>query len=321
MGTIALTLIFAFTFQNKLLGILLGGLIINVIVGFVISFYKIIKNRSIKFSYLKYSLVIAVPLIPHVLAGTILGSSDKVMITKYCGDEMTAIYGLAYTISLVVTMIAASINKAWTPWFFDRLKNNSFDGIKKVSNYIAIGVALMSIVICLISPEIMLIVGGEPYYEGAAVMPPVILACLVNCIGTFYVNIEFYLKKTIGISIATVISALINVVLNFFFIRQFGYIAAAYTTLLSAIINLVFHLIIVRKLKMMEIFNNKVILGISLLTTVVCELFILLYSLFVVRYIVLTIVLLVIVLLFIFNRSTVLSVVRALMPSKKEKTN
>lgn len=281
--TIATTLLFVFTFRDKLKGVLMGGVIVNVIVSFILAIVIWKRCHDIKWEYAKYALILAVPLIPHVLAGTILGSSDKVMITKYCGDEYTALYNLAYTISMIITMIAASINKAWTPWFYDRLKYNKKEYIKKISNIIVAVIAIGSLLICVLAPEILLIIGGRPYVVAAPIMPPIIMACLINCVSTFYINIEFYNKKTAGISIATVISASLNVALNYFFIRKFGYMAAAYTTLASSAITLLFHLYKVKKQNMIDVFDNKFLLALICIVCVGSETLIAIYNNFFIR--------------------------------------
>lgn len=255
--TVVVILILVFVLRDKLYGVLIGSVVVNVSVSLILTFIIWKRKYDIKWEYVTYALILAVPLLPHVLAGIILGSSDKIMITKYCGEEYTALYSIVYNISMVVTMIASSINKAWTPWFYDRLKYNKREYIKKISNIIVTVLALLALLVCMLAPEILLIIGGKTYVDAASIMPPVIMACLINCVSTFYINIEFYNKKTAGISIATVISASLNVIMNYFFIKKFGYIAAAYTTLISSAITLGFHLYKVKRQGMIDIFDNK----------------------------------------------------------------
>lgn len=285
--TVVFTLIFAFAFQDTLQSILLGGVFVNVIVSSILAFKLWLRNNAIKWDYLKYALRVAVPLVPHTLAGSILGSSDKIMIMKYCGGEMTALYSLVYTISMIITMIASSINKAWTPWFFDRLKNNKMDQIKNVSNVIVLIMAIFSFVMCLLAPEILWVMGGSAYASSSVLMPPVISACFCNCISTFYINIEFYNKKTAGISIATVISAFLNVLLNYIFIRKFGYIMAAYTTLISSGITLLFHLFKVSRQGMWRVFDNKFFLTTMIICLILSLGLLPCYNNYIMRYIIL----------------------------------
>ena len=58
---------------------------------------------------------------------------------------------------------------------------------------------------------------------------------------TLYVNVEHYYKKTIFITINTVIAATINLITNYLFIPKYGYFAAAFTTLFSYGVALFLH--------------------------------------------------------------------------------
>ena len=58
--------------------------------------------------------------------------------------------------------------------------------------------------------------------------------------------VEIYLEKTKGVAVASIISALTNILLNYIFIPKFGYLAAAYTTLVSYILLAVMHYIFLR---------------------------------------------------------------------------
>ena len=318
IGTVACTLIFVFLFGDKLKGILWGGILVNAIVSFIIAIWIWIRNRSFKKEYAKYALSIAVPLVPHVLASTILGSADKVMITRYCGDKYTAMYGLVYTISLVVTMVASSINKAWTPWFFDRLKNNKKKYIKPVSNIIVTTIGVGAFFLCLMAPEVLHIIGGESYQEAAVVMPPIIISCIVNCVSTFYINIEFYNKKTMGISVATVISAGVNVLLNWFFVKGYGYVAAAYTTVVSSILTLFFHIYKVKKQKMIDVFDNKYLLISVFVLSVSVELIIILYDMPIVRYIILAVLTIGVFTLIFLKKDSLIKIINSLRQVKED---
>ncbi|NBH74049.1 hypothetical protein D3Z51_19000 [Clostridiaceae bacterium] len=256
-GSVIITLILTFCMKDKLTGILLGSVVVTETTSLFLLFFVLRRKLILKKQYLQYAFAISIPLLPHVLATTILGSSDKVMITKLCGNMETAMYSLVYTISMVVTMFTASINKAWVPWFFDKLKHYDYAAIKNAVKLILPVGAITSFGVCLFAPEIVAILGGEKYESAVILMPPLILHSVCNYYCTLYINIEFYNKKTFGISIATTISLAINILMNFYFIRLFGYQAAAYTTFFSSVVNLIFHLYKIRKQKMLKVFNNR----------------------------------------------------------------
>ena len=127
----------------------------------------------------------------------------------------------------------------------------------------------------LIAPEMLMIMGGENYISSMYVIPPVMLGCLFQYIYTMYVNIEQFMKKTVGMAFGSALAAIINVALNMLFIPKYGYIAAAYTTLVSYGFLLVFHYILVKELAYPCIIIPRnilliVILGLIITISVIC---------------------------------------------------
>ena len=104
-----------------------------------------------------------------------------------------------------------------------------------------------------------------------------------------YVNTEFYKKKTIGVSIATMIATVVNIILNFIFIPmspENSYIIAAYTTLTGYIILFALHYFIVKRMKMDHVYDIKFILTILAVTLALSGIMNLLYKLTPARYVV-----------------------------------
>ena len=99
-----------------------------------------------------------------------------------------------------------------------------------------------------------------------------------------YVNVEQFNKKTIGMAIASTIAALSNYILNMILLPVFGYLAAAYTTLGSYMILLFIHMFLVYRLKLGNIYPVKLIKSVLIFMTTYTAGINLLYSLKLVRY-------------------------------------
>lgn len=258
--------------ENKLLGRVIGFAIPTTLLNIALESYILSKSRKIDWNCVKYAAAISIPLIPHALSGILLGNSDRIMITRYIGAEANALYTLAYQISLVANLIWTSMNQAWSPWLFDNIHANNVSAIRKNSK-VYLGVFSVLIVgVLLITPELMLILGGRAYYEARFIMPPVIMGCVFQFVYGMYVNLEIYDKKTFMISLGTVSAALLNIGLNALFIPRYGYIAAAYTTLVGYAALFAFHYLIVR-LKvsyLSELYSKRFVFGI-LLALFVCS--------------------------------------------------
>ena len=105
----------------------------------------------------------SIPLLLSALSSNILHSSDKIIISKYCGTNQTALYSVAVTIASISTVLWVAMNRAWAPWLLDNLHQENFNRIKKVSVNFSLFYAGLIIGLMLIAPEILYFMGGEKY--------------------------------------------------------------------------------------------------------------------------------------------------------------
>ncbi|WP_300409021.1 oligosaccharide flippase family protein [Lagierella sp.] len=304
-----LSLFLVINMKDKLWGRSIGQYLPSIIMG-IILFIVIIKNgHRINIKYWKYALFICVPLVPHTLSVTLLSASDRFLITKISGPEITAIYSVAGSCYSIVAVLMNSMNTAWTPWLFDNLKINNYDGIKEISKKYIIFFWFCAFGIMLIGPELILFFGGNKYMEAVYCLNPLITSTVIQFIYLFYVNIEFYTKKTVGVSIATFISAIINIILNYIFINLFkenGHIVAAYTTLIGYIVLLYSHYTITKILKMDHVLDNKFFFKLSSFSLIISIFTNFLYTYSLLRYPVLIVYLVFFVYMVIKNKDKIL---------------
>lgn len=286
-SSLILSLILVQFMENKLNGRILGTVIPSVIINLFIFCDIWKRGKRIDLKCVKFALNMGLPLIPSAVSATLLSSSDRVMITKYCNSEQTALYSTAYTVYSIAAIIWTALQQAWEPWLNDNLAKQNFDGIKSHSKVFAILYTALIVGVMLVAPEIILIMGGKAYFEAIWVMPPIILAMIFQFLYTFYFNLEYFYGETYIISLGTFMAAIINVGLNWIFIPRYGYIAAAYTTLVAYALMLLYHFLIVKvKLKKDYVYDNKYLLGIALFLIVLQIFIAFIYKMYLVRYII-----------------------------------
>ncbi|MCR0326673.1 oligosaccharide flippase family protein [[Clostridium] innocuum] len=286
IGASLLSIIFMFLFEDKLLGRILGYIIPTIIVGMLIFIYYIKIAKIPRFFYWKYALKITIPYIPHLLSMFLLSNIDKIMIRKFCGSNFVALYSLAYTSGMLITIFVTSINNAFSPWLAEKMKKNEYKIIRKISFPYVMCFSFLAIGTVLLTPEILWILGGNSYMEARYVMAPVAAGCLLQFVYCMYVNIEQYEKKTIGMAFASILAALLNFLLNYIFIPQYGYIAAAYTTYIGYFFLLFFHMYLVKRIGKLYIYDNKKILIISIASSIVIFAMNFILDLVIIRYII-----------------------------------
>ncbi len=310
VGSSLLSVVLVIAMPERLRGRIIGYILPTAIIGLIILFYYSIQHSRVHFIYWKYALPFALPFIPHLLAMLLLGGMDKVMINKMCGAEDLALYSLAYSVGSLITILVNSINNAYSPWLGEKLSNEDYKKIKRVSFPYAFTFSLVGSAAVLVTPEVLLIMGGHSYLDAMYVMPPVAAGCIMQFLYCMYVNVEQYEKKTIGMAIASVIAAALNYVLNYIFILKFGYIAAAYTTYIGYLSLLLMHMFLVKRIGMSYVYNNRKILITALIISIVIFLYNFILDKPIVRYFVLSIYC---VAIFIFakkHRSTIKEIIK-----------
>lgn len=199
-------------------------------------------RKGINKEYIKDALKFGVPLIPHVIGAIIITYSDRLFITNMVSIAETGLYSVGYNVGMIVYLVQNSFNQAWVPWFYEKLKGDRHSDKRNIVKftylyYLAMG--LMVAAVTLGTPWFFATFLGQSYQNAVQFVFWIALGFGFNGMYKMVVNYIFYLKKTYIISIMTVVTAVINILLNYFFIRSMGAIGAAKATAVSFFIEFV----------------------------------------------------------------------------------
>lgn len=230
-------------------------------------------KRFVHFDYWKYALSLAIPLLPHYLSGMILNQGDRVMIGRMVGKSEVAFYSVAYSIGMLVQIVTQAINNSFTPWMYQKIKANDYSGIKRIINFLLVIIAVAAAGLMMCSPELVLIFGSEKYASAVYVIPPVAASVFFIFLYNLLAIPQFYFEHTRFLAISSIIAAVVNIILNFFFIKVFGFIAAGYTTLACYVLYSFGHYMVSRNvlkkcLGEVELYDHKFIFYLS--AVVIC---------------------------------------------------
>jgi O-antigen/teichoic acid export membrane protein len=271
--------------DKRYYGRIIGLILPMFLMGFFF-YYKILKDgwsfNIIK--YWSYALKISLPMIPHALAMVVLGQIDRVMIIKYSGDSDAGLYSFGFAYAVLLMIFSNAVMQAYKPWLYISYQNNDLKSIKNSNKLITFCMCILTIVIILITPEVLKILGAKEFWEAKWVVMPVALGALFQYIYTTYSGLELYHKKTTIIAIGSVSAAIINYLLNYTFIPIYGYTAAAYTTFISYFMLALFHLFAYRKICKKVVYNDKFTWIIGGFTVIICLMIPKLYSYVFIRY-------------------------------------
>ena len=280
---------------------------VNIAVGVFCFVYIAIKAKfKLRFKYCRYALKFNVPLIPHYMSMYVLASSDRIMITKMIDAASTAIYSVAYTVASVIQIFWSSIEASLSPWIYEKLDSNDKLSVRKRTTQILLFFAILCLGCTLFAPEIMAILAPKSYQEGVYVIPSVAAGVFFTAVYSLYMRIELFYKKTGFATVASTCAAIANIILNYIFIKQFGFVAAGYTTMLCYALLTVFHYLNVKSKGYDDILDNRRILIISLAVICLSIAILVLYSHTIVRYIMVVFLLIVLYV----KRKLILNIIR-----------
>ena len=236
--------------NDRLVDLRIAGYYIPMIIGgFSVAILMLWQGkRVIDISYWKYALAFSLPLIPEVLSIQIMNQSDKLMVTAMVGDISGSILALATTVSYIIWILEDSVWNAWLPWMYEKISRKEGNEIQKYWTVLMHAFGLISFFLVLFAPEIILILGGNKYQEAIWLIAPMVTGTLFRFYSFSYTAIQNYHKKTGFVALSTVSVMFLNILLNYIFIKQFGYQAAAYTTAFSYLVLMIMQAIMEKRL-------------------------------------------------------------------------
>jgi O-antigen/teichoic acid export membrane protein len=199
-----------------------------------------VKKFNFQFSrkMVRYALAFGVPIVFHLLAGTLHAVADRWILERYVSLGQLGLYTLGYQLALLLDVLIQSINKAWQPNYYELMSSNMSFKQKSWENrrFLALWVlTLGSIAMAgmLWSKELLILFASKSYHQAYTVIPYIVLG---YALGSFYflaVSSLFFYKKTKILPLCTIASAVFNIGLNFLWIPKYGIYGAASATLVS----------------------------------------------------------------------------------------
>lgn len=262
---------------------------VEVAFGIVLYIVNLKKGKKIfTYDYIKFAVLFNIPLIPYYFSSYVLTQADRIMIQKMIGLDKVGIYNLAQSVGLLMTIITTSINSALAPWEYQKLAEKKYKDIPRKFYSIMLMVLVLLMLFMAFVPEVVKILASEEYTEAIYIIPSVAASAFFMLISDLFSNIEFYHDKNCFATYISIGIAILNVVLNYFGIKFFGYVAAGYTTLICYAIFGVGHVLysdkLIRQTFGEAVFNKGLILiygGIIIASAVVMTI---LYSNIIARY-------------------------------------
>ena len=238
ISIVSITMLLILVLDFKADGALLALAISNVLL-FIYSIYGLLKevNLCLKKALLKRALKYSLPILPHNLSGWAMNMIDRLIINNLNSLSVVALFDVGSQIGKIVNIITLGVNSAYSPWFFDQVKNdeNSKKNISDITGKILLLYAIIAVIVSWFSPELLKLISKPAYHESWKVVPLIATGFVINGFYFSFSNV-FFLEKTKYLPFLTFFGAILNIGLNFYLIPKFGIFGAATAFLLTKIL-------------------------------------------------------------------------------------
>lgn len=224
---------------------------------------------QIKFSLptLYKSLKYSIPLIPAMAGSWLAGSANRLIITKYCGLSDVGIFSLGFQLASILYVIGDALSRVTDPLSMSGLVNDKNDTKKKISNIAisTLGIMLIfNIGIYLFSNEFVALFAPSSYSDSAIIIPLIGFAYVLGIQQRYPTQVLLFHKKTILVSLATILMGIINILVNLLLVPQVGFIGSALATITSSLFSILWIIFWAQKIDKLDYNWTKYFLLLSL---------------------------------------------------------
>jgi len=222
--------------EQGILGFFIG-MVVGASISAILGWYRIRKYLNFsKFhsAWWPRLLKFGIPLLPASLAMYVMSSADRWFIVSYHGETSLGLYAIGAKFAILLGFVIETFRKAWWPIAMDSMQSD--DGpmvFRFVSRFYMGLMAAGAVILTMLSPLIIEWFTAPAYHDAYPIVG--ILAWQSVFYGFFLIGSAGLWKaeKTAVSAITMVLAAVINIVLDYYLVPDYGLYGAAYATILS----------------------------------------------------------------------------------------
>ncbi|MCK7459124.1 lipopolysaccharide biosynthesis protein [Idiomarina aminovorans] len=234
-----LSLVLVVVFTLGVTGRLSGTISAACIFG-VIALLSLRSSDILKLSWrpdlMREALKFGVPLIPHILGAFLLLTADRAIISSKLGLSEAGVYMVAAQLAMAMSIMLEAVNKAFSPWLFERLKRDKESEKRQVVKFsygYSAFLLFIAFVALIVGDDVLRLIAGDKYSAAGKVVGWLFLAQAFRGIYFLFTNYIFFAKRTGAIARITIFFGVLHIGFLYSFIDYFGVVGAAYALCIS----------------------------------------------------------------------------------------
>jgi len=221
--------------EGRLMSWLIAS-IFSFLVAFIYFERRNLLTAKISRKYIIAAFTFGLPLILHVIGKFVINQSDRVFIAKMVSIDEAGIYNIGYQIGMVLLIIVNAVGNFMQPFLFERLSNltpKAKAEIIKVTYWVIAAMLFVLIIMTVATPTFFSLLIDASYAKGTRYVFWVGLSYFFWGVYILFAGYIYYNGNTKILGLLAVISVSLNLGLNYFLIKKFGPLGAAYATCIS----------------------------------------------------------------------------------------
>lgn len=200
---------------------------------------------------LKKLIKFSVPFIPNSVSWWLNNASARYIIIIMFGASAAGIYSVANRIPAILITATGVFNLAWQISAVKKYnEETSYQYYKELFRLYNSLLSIVCTVLIFASPLIANVLFVNEYYDGWKYVPFILVAMMMGSLANFYDAIIISTKKTGTIFWATMIGAIVNIVLGIALMNFIGVIGAAIASMISY--STIFYIRVITARKILE---------------------------------------------------------------------
>ena len=192
-----------------------------------------ISRKEVYFFPMKKAMTLGIAIIPMSICHFLIGTSDRFFIANFLGTAEVGIYAVSVQLTALLHLMIHPLFSIAVPYISEKWAEKDIQGVQRIKTkltYVVLSSAIICIFITIFGKSILSIVFTETYVKGY-------FALVILSWGTFFYLLYLVVGNTLSCvdeapmaAKIVIVSAPINIVLNYFLVRQIGMEGVAIAT-------------------------------------------------------------------------------------------
>lgn len=196
-----------------------------------------IKNAKTNWKLLKEMLIYSSPLILNDLSWWVIHSSDKYMVEVMIDESALGLFTAATKIPALINVLISIFGQAWNISSIKEMDSSNDTSFysKVFEGYTFMAFCSCVFLVTIIKPFMSIYVGKE-FNDAWMYVPLLLVSAVFAAVSSYFGQLYAALKKSVNNMLTTLTAAIINIIVNYFFILLVGVWGAVIGTVVSYIV-------------------------------------------------------------------------------------